>query len=335
MFYRTVEYYWRYREQFKMSLNMLYLSIGISKQAFHKRLDRQRMIVSEQKQLLKLIYQIREDHPTMNCRDMYFMLQPECMGRDAFERFCREEGLMVERIKNWKRTTDSTGVVRFSDLTIDIIPTKMNEIWSSDITYYQVEDRFYYITFIIDNYSRRIVGHQTSNRLTTEQTTLPALQKAINLRNSSLVGLIFHSDGGGQYYDKEFLNLTKEKGIKNSMCEYPWENGKAERINGVIKNNYLIHRNIKNFNELVKEVDRSVELYNHVKPHIKLKRVSPIKFESSYICNGQKSESEKSVSEINITSKGNNLALSGYGQKSSSSNIAMEINKNKNLKRST
>lgn len=237
MFYRTVEYYWRYREQFKISMNMLYRSIGISKQAFHKRMDRLQLLVSEQQQLLKLIYQIREDHPTMNCRDMYFMLQPECMGRDSFERLCREEGLMVERIKNWKRTTDSFGVVRFPDLTMNIVPTKLNEIWSSDITYYQVDDRFYYITFIIDNYSRRIVGHQTSSKLTTEQTTLPALQKAIKLRKSSLKGLIFHSDGGGQYYDKEFLNLTKEKGIKNSMCEYPWENGKAERINGVIKNN--------------------------------------------------------------------------------------------------
>ena len=65
------------------------------------------------------------------------------------------------------------------------------------------------------------------------------------------------------------------------MCQYPWENGKAERINGVIKNNYLQHRNITTFSELIREVDRSVQLYNHEKPHIKLKRKTPIQFENS------------------------------------------------------
>ncbi|MBP1637756.1 MAG: hypothetical protein H6Q18_545 [Bacteroidetes bacterium] len=65
------------------------------------------------------------------------------------------------------------------------------------------------------------------------------------------------------------------------MCEYPWENGKAERINGVIKNNYLQHRNITTFEKLVREVDRSVKLYNQEKPHIMLNRKTPIQFENS------------------------------------------------------
>ncbi|MCK5169106.1 MAG: integrase core domain-containing protein [Bacteroidales bacterium] len=103
----------------------------------------------------------------------------------------------------------------------------------------------------------------------------------------SVDGLIFHSDGGGQYYDKEFLKLTGKYKIINSMCEYAWENGKAERLNGVIKNNYLIHRDINSFEELLREVDRSVYLYNFEKPHIELQRNSPIEFENSYIRNGK------------------------------------------------
>ena len=67
------------------------------------------------------------------------------------------------------------------------------------------------------------------------------------------------------------------------MCEYPWDNGKAERINGVIKNNYLIHRSIKTFDELKQEVDRSVKLYNYEKPHIGLKRKTPITFENEIL----------------------------------------------------
>ena len=161
---------------------------------------------------------------------------------------------------------------------------KINQVWQSDITYYELNGRFFYITFILDSYTRRIVGHSTSQKLDTESTTLPALQQAIQTRkNVKLNGLIFHSDGGGQYYDKKFLELTGKYEFKNSMCEFAWENGKAERVNGVIKNNYLIHRSITNYNELIEEVDRSVQLYNTDKPHIELQRKSPVTFENELV----------------------------------------------------
>lgn len=262
-------------------MNSLYRSIGISKQAFHQQLSRNSIRDQERANLLTVIYQIREDHPTMGCRDMYYKLQVEHLGRDAFESFCKREGLMVERLKNWRRTTDSSGVIRFDNLLEDLQINRVNQVWQSDITYFEVQGKFYYITFIIDAYSRRIVGHSTSRRLFTDQTTLPALQMALKLRMGlNLSGLIFHSDGGGQYYEKGFLKLTGNHNIINSMCEYAWENGKAERINGVIKNNYLIHRNIKSFEDLQKEVDRSVQLYNQEKPHIGLQRMTPVHFEN-------------------------------------------------------
>jgi len=257
--------------------------MGITKQSFHQMMDRTYKLRSEQEQLLLLIGQIREDHPTMGVRDMYYKLRPSTMGRDAFELFCKGHHLTSEKSKNWRRTTDSSGVIRFDNLLINKSLTTINQGWQSDITYYEAEGRFYYLTFILDAFSRRILGHRASKRLATEQTTLPALGMAIKLRKKEgqlINGVIFHSDGGGQYYDKEFLKLTKKEGILNSMCEYPWENGKAERLNGVIKNNYLIHRNINNFDELKKEVDRTVSLYNNDKPHIELQRKTPIQFEN-------------------------------------------------------
>ena len=119
-------------------MNTLYKSIGISKQSFHQKMDRLRVSLSEQKQLLLLVYQIRKDHPTMNCRDMYYKLLPQTMGRDAFERFCKHEGLMSVRVKNWRRTTDSSGVVRFDNLMNDLTINRLNQVWQSDITYYEV-----------------------------------------------------------------------------------------------------------------------------------------------------------------------------------------------------
>jgi putative transposase len=254
--------------------------LKLSKQAVHQHLKRHFKQKDEEMQLLQLIYQIRSDHPTMGLRDMYYKIQPESMGRDAFEQFCKSYQLMSKRFKNYRNTTDSSGVIRFDNLLLDARITDIDQVWQSDISYYEVKGKFYYLTFIIDAYSRRIIGHQTSERLYTEQTTLPALQMAIKTRcKKDLQGLIFHSDGGGQYYDKAFLTLTKNQKIRNSMCEFAWENGKAERINGVIKNNYLKHRTIANYMDLTKEVDRSVQLYNEEKPHIRLKRKSPITFE--------------------------------------------------------
>lgn len=262
-------------------MNSLYRIMGITKQAFHQRLSRTFLKDQEKRGLLPIICQIRQDHPTMGIRDMYFKLQIEHIGRDAFERFCKAEGLMAPRVKNWRRTTDSSGVIRFENLLENLEINRLNQVWQSDITYFELQGRFCYITFIIDAYSRRVVGHHTSKRLLTEHTTLPALEMAIRLRKGiDLKGMILHSDGGGQYYDKVFLKLTKEHRLVNSMCEYPWENGKAERINGVIKNNYLRHRRITSFEHLQKEVDRSVQLYNQEKPHIGLQRLAPVHFEN-------------------------------------------------------
>lgn len=235
-------------------------------------------------QLLKIIYDIRKDHPTMGMRDLYYKIQPASLGRDGFEAFCKSYNLWSKKPKNYRRTTDSTGVVRFDNLLQSITINRINQVWQSDITYYELNGRFCYITFILDSYTRRIIGHHTSEKLETESTTLPSLKLAIHKRkNVDLNGLIFHSDGGGQYYDKEFLKLTGKHGFKNSMCEYAWENGKAERINGVIKNNYLIHRSITTYSELVQEVDRAVLLYNTDKPHIELQRKSPITFEKELV----------------------------------------------------
>lgn len=265
-------------------MNAVYKSLNISKQAFFQYKQRQRIVMDERQQLLLLIMQVRKDHPTMGARDMYYKLCPSCMGRDAFELFCMQEGFVSARVRNYRRTTDSTGVVRFENKIEGLEITNVDQVWQSDITYYEINERFFYLTFIIDAYSRMIVGYSVSDSLLTVNTTVPALKKAITLRNrekDSYLELIFHSDGGGQYYAQKFIELTSSYNITNSMCEYAWENGKAERINGVIKNNYLRHKTINDFTDLIKEVDRSVYLYNHEKPHIKLHRKTPFEFEKN------------------------------------------------------
>lgn len=247
-------------------------------------LERRMQAQEETNYLLRIIAEVRKDHPTLSCRAMYAKLNPQCMGRDAFESMCLQHGFSSERSIGRPKTTNSNGVIRFDNLLLDMKLTTVNQAWVSDITYFDVKGQYYYITFIMDAFSRLIIGHSTSKRLFTIQTTLPALQMAIKTRKGLIPeGLIFHSDGGGQYYEKQFLRLTVKHKMRNSMCEVAYENGKAERLNGTIKNNYLRHFDIQTFEQLTEYVDRSVALYNTDRPHKSLGYKSPIDFEKKQV----------------------------------------------------
>lgn len=220
----------------------------------------------------------------MNGVAMYYKINPVTMGRDKFLKLCKEMGFVVKQKPRFRGTTDSRGVIRFPNLMQSAVITNMNQAFCSDITYYEINGAYYYITFIMDCYSRRILGHSVAGRLLTEHTTLPALKQAIKTRKPELPrGIIFHSDGGGQYYDSAFLELTHKYHFKNSMCEYAYENGKAERINGVIKNNYLRFKQIDSLKDLVREVDCAVYKYNYEKPHKELRQITPIAYEKKLL----------------------------------------------------
>jgi len=156
--------------------------MGTSKQSFHQYHNRLLNRLQEEAYLVRLIEDIRKDHPTMGCREMYFKIAPINIGRDAFEELCYQNGFMVKRVKNFRRTTDSSGVIRFDDLTKGLELTTADQLWVSDITYFEIGGRFYYLTFVMDVFTKRILGHSASRRLFTEDTTLAALKMAIRTR---------------------------------------------------------------------------------------------------------------------------------------------------------
>lgn len=253
--------------------------IGMSKQGFHQMLRRRHTCEELRQQLLPIIHKVRKDHPRMSARDIYFLLRPSNMGRDQFEKFCFDSGLRVKRLKNYRVTTNSTGVMRFPNLIRDKKLTGINQVFVSDITYFEIGLKCYYITLIMDLYNREIVGWSASKNLRTESTTIPALYQLYQIRGRDNVkGAIFHSDGGGQYYCKEFLALTKNI-LTNSMTEEDvYENSHAERLNGTIKNNYLYPYNPKDFSSLIKLLNKAVFMYNNGKPHCALGKRTPVSY---------------------------------------------------------
>jgi len=223
-------------------------------------LSRRRYKYEEQEQLIPLINEIRCDHPRMSARDIYLKLHPICMGRDQFERFCMDSGYRIKRLRNFRVTTNSLGVTRFPNMIKDIEVTRVNRVFVSDITYFDIGPDTYYLTFIMDLYNREIVGWSASDNLRTENTTLPALHRLIYERGkANLKGAIIHSDGGGQYYCNEFKTLTKSLEMINSMTEEKvYENSHAERLNGIIKNNYLYPYGPTNMASLKKLLNKAV-----------------------------------------------------------------------------
>jgi len=246
-------------------------------------LKRRRYKYEEQEQLIPLINEIRRDHPRMSARDIYLKLQPDFMGRDQFERFCMDSGYRIKKLKNYRVTTNSLGVTRFPNRIKDIKVTRVNHVFVSDITYFEIGADTYYLTFIMDLYNREIVGWSASDNLRTESTTLPALHRVIRERGkANLENAFLHSDGGGQYYCNEFKTLTKELKMLNSMTEEKvYENSHAERLNGIIKNNYLYPYGPTNMTSLKRLLDKAVTMYNTGKPHIALKKMTPREFRNT------------------------------------------------------
>jgi putative transposase len=259
-------------------MNLLYRVAGISKQSFHQRLRRRMDLEEQSQQLLRLIAEVRENHPRMSSRMMHKLLSPKHLGRDRFEAFCFENGFKVNRKRSFHRTTNSLGVTRFNNLLTDSKVTGINQVWVSDITFYRIGEKFYYLTFILDLYSRFIVGHSTATNLSTTDTTIPALRMALKARKIQK-GLIIHSDGGGQYYCKEWLSITRKSQLRNSMCESVYENPHAERINGTIKNDYLIPYGPSDYDQLIEMADKAVTRYNRERPHQSIGKISPLQFE--------------------------------------------------------
>jgi transposase InsO family protein len=255
-------------------------AFGMSKQNFYQRLAKLDHRSEEEEMLLYMVQKVRNNHPRMSARTMYKMILPETIGRDKFERLCMENGLRVKKQKNYRVTTNSKGVIRFPNLIQDIEVTGVNQVFVSDITYYEMNGRFEYITLIMDLYNREVVGSSVSQNLRTENTTIPAIRQLIRTRGSqNLENAIFHSDGGGQYYCKEFIKITKKLKMRNSMTqEKVYENAHSERLNGTIKNDYLYPFHPNNRQALKKGLKKAIWMYNNEKPHSSLNNLTPVQY---------------------------------------------------------
>lgn len=263
-------------------MNALYGHCQISKQGHYKVLRREIYWQNQEELVVGLIMQVREIHPAMGIRTIYELCQPEGIGRDAFISIGIYYGFRVKVFRNNARTTFSSPYSRYQNLLVDKELDNINQLWTSDLTYFKVDNKDCYIVLIMDVYSRLIVGYSVANNMRAENN-VTALKMALNSRglHNYEYRLIHHSDRGGQYISDDYTDLLKNYKILISMCNVVYENAHIERVNGTIKNQYLIHRNITSFQQLKTEVKKAVETYNNHRPHSALNRMTPDAFEQN------------------------------------------------------
>lgn len=155
--------------------------------------------------------------------------------------------------------------------------THVNQLWVSDITYYKLIGKFVYLSFVTDAYSHKIIGYHVAETLETIYS-LKALQLAINGVDSSTQNkIIHHSDRGVQYCSEEYVNLLEKNHILISMTENgdPLENPIAERVNGIIKDEYLNRYHYSSIKELEERLNQVVTFYNDERPHTSCSLFTP------------------------------------------------------------
>jgi len=266
----------------RYSLNQFYRVAGISKQGYHQIVKRHQVFEDKLMDLLVHADILRSEHPGCGVEKMYYTLKPDFIGRDRFIDIMMDAGYRVIRQKNYIKTTIPSHY-KYPNLIEGSMVTDVDQVWQSDITYVKVGADYFYVVFIIDVYSKRIVGYSASDNLRTE-SNLKALKQAFKLRkNSNLNNLIHHSDRGCQYTSKEYTNMLKAKNISISMGLVATDNAYAERINGTIKNEFLRYWEMKNFEALKRKLKKAVTYYNSKRPHDHLKKKAPIEFEMELV----------------------------------------------------
>ena len=198
------------------------------------------------------------------------------VGRDILFNILRANNMLTLRKKYSTRTTNSLHRFRkYKNIVKDVIVTKPNQVWVSDITYIRTLKGFCYLALITDAYSRKIIGYDLSDSLELSGC-VRALNKAL-YKAKHIEGLIHHSDRGIQYCSHAYTQILKRKQINISMTEenHCYENAMAERVNGILKDEFYLDQTFMDTAHAKRATKNAIKLYNEVRLHLSLEYRTP------------------------------------------------------------
>ena len=228
--------------------------------------------------VLELVRAERAQQSRLGVRKLYYLIAPELkaagvkLGRDRLFAELGKVGLLVERKPSeWPRTTHfDAHLPVFKNLIRRCKVTGPNQVWVADITYIRTQQAFLYLALVTDQWSRKIVGFYLGETLETSDS-LKALSMALkSLKRAERP--IHHSDRGCQYASHAYVKRVKEAGLTMSMTEknHSAENALAERVNGILKQEYWLDANFENQKQAREATAGGIHLYNYHRPHTAL-----------------------------------------------------------------
>jgi len=268
-----------------LSLQAICYVFGKSRQAYYKNLIQVKETGIKEAIIIKLVQEIRKDLPRIGVRKLLFMLEKPLashnisIGRDQLFSVLSMYGLLVRKRRRTRPfTTDSNHPFRkYPNLIRELDITRPIQLWVSDITFISLDSGFCYLSLVTDAYSRKIVGHCLWHNQKREMV-VSALEMA--LEGVSIYGphkLIHHSDRGLQYCSGDYTALLSNNNVSISMTEKsdPYENAIAERVNGILKEEFYLDLIFDDITVARETVDKAIFNYNHKRPHASCNYMTP------------------------------------------------------------
>ena len=257
---------------------------GKSKQAYYKHKRKSFSELEVEKEILSLVRYYRSEMPMIGGLKLYYLVRSVLggtlgMGRDKFLGLLHQHKLIIPPRKSHHTTNSNHVYFKYPDLVRELVIGNVNQVWVSDITYiYTIDDKFCYLHLVTDAFSRMIIGYVLYPTMEAKHTLSALNQAIVHAGGGNLCGTIHHSDRGVQYCCDGYITQLKEHHIRISMTEdsNPTDNAVAERVNGIIKNEFLDPLPTpRNWQEAIPLVDHAVHTYNTLRPHFNLGMRTP------------------------------------------------------------
>lgn len=245
----------------------------------------------------RLLERIREVHERNYCaygyRRMSIALkrEGERVGKSRVQRLMREAEIQgaKRRGKPWRTTKPDPEAGRRPDLVErDFSATAPNRLWVGDLTYLRSWEGVTYLAFVIDAFSRKVVGWQLASHMRTD-LVLDALRMALAQREPGAdFELMAHTDRGSQYTSADYTQELDDHGVLASVGSVgdAFDNAMAESFVDSFKTELIADRSWRSRTQLELAVVEYIAWFNSDRLHESLGDVSPVEFEALYVAQG-------------------------------------------------
>lgn len=255
---------------------------GKTRHAYYDSLWRKENSSIKEDIILQEVTNVRKELPRLGTRKLHYVLQERLashqinFGRDYLFDLLSEHKLLIRQRKRKAITTDSRHWMRkYGNLVKELVVTRPEQVWVSDITYIRLTNQWGYLSLITDAYSRKIMGYNFRLDLAAEGC-IAALKIALGNRLYDQP-IIHHSDRGSQYCSHNYVSILMKNNISISMTENgdPYENALAERVNGIIKTEFNLYGSSLGLEQTSNQIRKSINSYNELRPHASCDYLTP------------------------------------------------------------